>query len=165
MHHHSRVHVFVDEETLCKPLSEIVARDVAKVVIASLFGSCYSSSFDSRPDATLFEFDERLARGDIFDILELLKGSLHIGGEIRVSWLATVPGRILLGGNVKPVLTAVGGLDVSWLDLWDLEGTKADIGAELDDDVVTVACSGASKVFDLVVSQPDFVSVIAVRPF
>jgi len=165
LHHHSRIHIFVDEEPLGEPPAEIVTRDVVEVVVTGLLGSCLSGSFDSCPDTSLLEFDERLARGDIFDVLELLKGSLHISGEIRVSWLATVPGGILSGGNVKPVLAGVGGLDVSWLDLWNFEGTKADIGAELDDDVVTVACSGSSKVFDLVVSQPDFVSVIAVRPF
>jgi hypothetical protein len=44
----------------------------------------------------------------------------------------------------------------------NLEGAEADVGAELDDDVVTVARGGSLELLYLGVSEPDFRGV-AVR--
>jgi hypothetical protein len=54
------------------------------------------------------------------------------------------------------VLAVFGPFDVLRTDLGDLERAEADVGAELDNEVVASAADRAPEVLEVVVSEPDF---------
>ena len=75
---------------------------------------------------------------------------------VGVARLPAAAGRVLPAWHAQAVGAAVGGVDVLGLDLWHLKGTEADVGAELDDDVVALCDSAPAEVVDIVVGQPQF---------
>jgi hypothetical protein len=89
LHHYSRIHIFVDEQTLSKAPTQIVTRDVSKISITCFGSRCPSSSFDSCPNPASREVDKRFERGDVLGISKLLEASLDFTGGIRISRLAT----------------------------------------------------------------------------
>jgi hypothetical protein len=164
LHHDSGVQLFLDEKSLREPASEIVTADVLEVRIASLLSSVFSSALHDSANAALGEIDEQVPRWDVLTILELLEVALDPSWEKGISRLPTVAASILPMWNAKAVLSRFL-LDAARLDLWDLERAQADVRAQLDDDVVSLARGGTAEILDLVVGHPDLGFVVTLRRF
>jgi len=69
-------------------------------------------------------------------------------------------------GHAEAIVFAVlGSFDVARLDLWYLEGSQADVAAELNDEIVAMGFCVAAEFLELAVSHPDFVDVGALGGF
>jgi hypothetical protein len=163
LHHDTRVHLFVDEESLREPAPEVVGADLPEVLDAGLVSSTFGRTLHDGADAWLFQIDEGVSRCDILAVLKALEVPLNAVGQEGVAWLPTVPARILPRADSKSVLAALALCDITRCGLWDFEGAEADVRAELDDDVVTLAPRRSPEVLDLPVGEPDFVFVAAGR--
>jgi hypothetical protein len=87
LHHYSRIHIFVDEEPLCKASTQVVTRNMPEIIIPSLSSCCPCGSFDGGTNPASGEIDKRFARGDILSIRELLKAALDIIWEVGIARL------------------------------------------------------------------------------
>jgi hypothetical protein len=111
----------------------------------------------------LGQIDEGVLGSDIVLVLETLEVTLDAVWEERITRLPTVTTGIFPGLHAQPVLAALGFFHIDRSDLWDLKCPEADERAELDDDIVTLAVGGSAQIFDLTVSEPDFVLVSSGR--
>jgi len=100
---------------------------------------------------------------DLNDIL--LKVPFDTSRDTGVSRLATVSGGIFPRGDAKSILAAVSRLDVPRLQLLHLERTETDGRAEPDKNIVAIAAGSSSKLFNLIVSEPDAVIALDFRLF
>jgi len=125
-HHHTRVHLFTDEQALGEPAAEIMGTHFLEVRITGHLrrpGSCPSNH---SPDPWLRQIDEGVFRRDVVLVLEALEVSLDVGGKESIARPPTVAAGIFPGLDAESVLSAVGLLDVDGADLWNLECTEAD---------------------------------------
>lgn len=142
LHHDPRVHLLIDEESLCEPATEIVTRHVEEVIIACRLSCALGGAFDHRSDTALGEVNDRLVASDVRRPLEPMYITLDIAREISVARLSAASGRILPFWDAESEVVAIrGAFDVFRCDLRDLEGAKADEPAELYHEVVAVTPS------------------------
>jgi hypothetical protein len=150
LHHHSWVHILVDEQTLGKASTQVVTRDMPEIVISSLSSCCLCGSFHSGPNAASGEIDKRFAGGDVLGVCKLLEAALDLTGEVSIARLPSGSGRILTSRDTEPILAALGRLDMSRLYLWNLEGPQPDERPQLNDDVVSIPCGRSAEILDFI---------------
>jgi len=166
LHHHARVDLLVDEESLGEPASEIVAADIPEVVVARLRGRALGRPLDDIADAALGQLHERRTSIDVFGVLKTVEIALDIGRQVGIARLPGAVRRVFSAGDAESVVVAVvGPLDVFRTDLRNLERPQPDAAAEADDDVVALTRGDALQVLELGVSHPDFVLILGAGRF
>jgi hypothetical protein len=144
--------LLIDKQSLSEPSAEIVGTHISKVLLVGFLRRSFGCTFHHISNTPLSKVNEWVVSVDLFGILISVDSSLDGFGEIGITWLSSISARILSRRHAEAVvLSIVSSLDVVWRDLWNLEGAKTNVSAELDDQIVAVICGMPTELFELVV--------------